>query len=102
MPLKDYLDEDEEVIAKFSQYGIDFYATNKKIIRHKGGSQEKVDMLFYPHIVSLSMIFHNWIGWIIAGVVIFILSFFWGYFLEIFGNIKKLNGIIKPFNKLVF
>ncbi|OYT62025.1 hypothetical protein B6U81_01700 [Thermoplasmatales archaeon ex4484_30] len=95
MPLEDYLDEDEEVIAKFSQHGIHFYATNKKIIRHRGGSQEEVNMLFYPHIASISVVFHNWIIWILLGAIIFISSFFWGYFLEIFGiNDNELFTII--------
>ena len=95
MPLEDYLDEDEEVMAKFSQHGIHFYATNKKIIRHKGGSQEEVNMLFYPHIASISVVFHNWIIWIITGVIIFILSFFWSDFLKPFGiNDSELFTIL--------
>ena len=96
--MEDYLDEDEEILAKFSQYNINFYATNKKIIRHKSGSKERVDMLFYPHIASVSIVFHSWIEWIVAGAILFILSFFWDKFLEPSGiNDNELFTILAIF-----
>jgi len=52
-------------------------------------------MLFYPHIASISVVFHNWIIWIITGVIIFILSFFWSDFLKPFGiNDSELFTIL--------
>jgi len=78
MTLERYLQEDEEVIAKVSQGNINFYATNKKLIRYqKDILSEKIDMIFYPHISSISITsyLYNGIAWIIAGILLLIFSF---------------------------
>jgi len=78
MTLENYLQENEEVIAKVSQRNVKFYATNKKIIRHQGNTlSEKVDMIFYPHISSISITsyLYNGIALIIAGIILLIFSF---------------------------
>jgi len=87
MAMEDYLQDDEEIIAKIEQGNVGFYATNKKIMRYEKGEAtgRKVDMLFYPHITSISIVFHSWIGWIITGAILFILSFFWDKILEPLG-----------------
>ena len=87
MALEDYLQDDEEIIAKIEQGKVGFYATNKKIMRYEKGEAtgRKVDMLFYPHIASISITFHSWIGWIIAGAILLILSFFWDDLLKPLG-----------------
>jgi len=78
MTLESYLQEDEEVIAKVSQGNVKFYATNKKLIRYQEGVlSEKIDMMFYHHISSISITsyLYNGIAWIIAGILLLIFSF---------------------------
>ena len=95
MTLEDYLQDDEEIIAKIEQGNIGFYATNKKVMRYEKGEAGKVDMLFYPHIASVSITFHSWLGWIIAGVILCVLSFFWDDFLKPLGiNDSELFTIL--------
>jgi len=88
MTLESYLQEDEEVIAKVSQGNVRFYATNRKLIRHQEGVlSEKIDMIFYPHISSISITsyLYNGIALIIAGIILLIFSFtFFDDLLKIF------------------
>lgn len=78
MALEDYLQDDEEIIAKVFVGNTKFYATNKKLIRYEESIlSEKIDMIFYPHIASISITsyLYNGIGWIIAGIILLIFSF---------------------------
>ncbi len=78
MALEDYLQDDEEIIAKVFRGNTKFYATNKKVIRYQESIlSEKIDMIFYPHIASISITsyLYNGIAWIIAGIMLLIFSF---------------------------
>ena len=102
MTLEDYLQDDEEIIAKIEQGNIGFYATNKKVMRYEKGEAGKVDMLFYPHIASVSITFHSWLGWIIAGVILCVLSFFLDDFLKPLGiNDNELFTILMIFTIII-
>lgn len=75
MPLQDFLTPDETILASArASLQANLYATNKRVIRYqKGFRKEKVDSLYYPHIVGASYESYSYY-WLIAfgiGIIIF-------------------------------
>jgi len=77
MPIDDLLLKDERVLAsaKASEGGT-LYATNKRVIRYqKGFFGEKMDSLYYAHIVGASYESQSYVWLVAVGIVSIILGF---------------------------
>jgi hypothetical protein len=90
MPLQDFLLSDETVLASArASLGSDLYATNKRVVRYsKGLFQEKVNSLYYPHIVGTEYESHSYRWLIVAGIVlVFLGAIFDWFFLQLALNV---------------
>jgi hypothetical protein len=93
MPLQDHLASDETVLASATgRLGSNLYATNKRVVRYsKGMFQEKVNSLYYPHIVGTEYESHSYRGLIVAGIMAILLGAIFDWFclqlaLNVVGN----------------
>jgi len=91
MPINDLLLKDERILAsaKASEGGT-LYATNKRVIRYqKGFFGEKMDSLYYAHIVGASYESQSYIWLVVVGIVLMIFGF-WTFdllaFIGVFGS----------------
>lgn len=98
MPIDKHLLKDEKILAGArANLGGALYATNKRVIRYeKSFFREKVDFLYYRHIVGASHESQSYIWLVAVGIMLMIFGWFTLNmpFIGIIGTLLILVGII--------
>lgn len=98
IPIDKHLSKDEKILAnaRANSGGI-LFATNKRVVRYdKGFFREKVDSLYYRHIVGASYESQSYIWLVAVGFLLLIFGWFISQvpFIGFLGSILILFGII--------
>lgn len=98
MPIDKHLLRDEKILASArANLGGTLLATNKRVIRYeKSFFREKVDSLYYRHIVGASYESQSYILLVVLGFLLLVLGWFitGAPFFGILGTILILSGLI--------